>query len=228
MTRAALLDLDGTLVDANYQHALAWYRAFRRHGIVLPMWRLHRHIGMGGDQYVAAVAGDDVERRLGDELREASHAEFLPLRDECEPLEGARDLLVALKERGLVVVLASSASEEDLDFFLDRLEARDVVDGWTTADDVERSKPHPDIVHAALERAGTDEGVFLGDSRWDVEAAANAGLATVGVITGGWSRQELEEAGAVAVYESLGDLRERLDETPLADAADTMRPARWR
>jgi HAD superfamily hydrolase (TIGR01549 family) len=192
------------------------------------MWRLHRHIGMGGDQYVAAVAGDDVERRLGDELREASHAEFLPLRDECEPLEGARDLLVALKERGLVVVLASSASEEDLDFFLDRLEARDVVDGWTTADDVERSKPHPDIVHAALERAGTDEGVFLGDSRWDVEAAANAGLATVGVITGGWSRQELEEAGAVAVYESLGDLRERLDETPLADAADTMRPARWR
>jgi phosphoglycolate phosphatase-like HAD superfamily hydrolase len=150
------------------------------------------------------------------------------MRDECEPLEGAHDLLVALKERGFVVVLASSASEDDLDFFLDRLEARDVVDEWTSADDVDRSKPHPDIVHAALERAGTGEGVFVGDSRWDVEAAANAGLDTVCVITGGWSRQELEEAGAVAVYESLVELCERLDETPLAGTADTMRPARWR
>jgi HAD superfamily hydrolase (TIGR01549 family) len=192
------------------------------------MLRLHRHIGMGGDQYVAAVAGDEVERRLGDELRDASHEEFLPLRDECEPLDGAHELLVELKRRGFVVVLASSASEEDLGFFLDRLEAREVVDGWTSADDVDRSKPHPDVVHAALERAGTDEGVFLGDSRWDVEAAANAGLGTVCVITGGWARQELEEAGAAGVYESLVELRDRLDETPFADAADTMRPARWR
>jgi HAD superfamily hydrolase (TIGR01549 family) len=182
---------------------------------------------MGGDQLVAAVAGDDVERRLGDDLRAASHEEFLPLRDECEPLEGARDLLAALQERGFVVVLASSASRDDLDFFLDRLEAREVVDGWTSADDVDRSKPHPDVVHAALNRAGADEGVFVGDSRWDVEAAASAGLDTVCVITGGWSRHELEEAGALAVYASLVELRERLDETPLADAADTMRPARW-
>jgi HAD superfamily hydrolase (TIGR01509 family) len=192
------------------------------------MWRLHRHIGMGGDQYVSAVAGDDVERRLGDDLRDASHEEFLPMRDECEPLEGARDLLVALKERGLVVVLASSSNEEDLEFFVDRLDARDVIDAWTTADDVERSKPHPDVVHAALERAGTEQAVFVGDSRWDVEAAASAGLETVCVITGGWSHHELEEAGAAAVYDSLVELRERLDETPLAGAADTMRPARWR
>jgi HAD superfamily hydrolase (TIGR01549 family) len=179
------------------------------------MWRLHRHIGMGGDQYVAAVAGDDVEHRLGDDLRDAAHEEFLRLRDECEPLEGARDLLVELKRRDLVVVLASSAGQDDLDFFLDRLDARDVVDGWTSKDDVERSKPHPDIVHAAFRQAGADEAVLVGDSRWDVEAAANAGLPTVCVITGGWSHHELEEAGAACVFDSLVDLRERLDETPL-------------
>jgi HAD superfamily hydrolase (TIGR01549 family) len=210
-----LLDLDGTLVDANYQHALAWYRAFRAHELVLPMWRLHRHIGMGGDQYVRAVAGDDVEERLGDDLRNAHGDEFGKLRDECEPLEGARDLLVALKERGLVVVLASSASEDDLAHFLDELDARDVVDGWTSKDDVERSKPHPDIVHAAIDKAGADEAVMVGDSRWDIEAAARAGLETVCVITGGWSEQELRDHGAAAVYESLVDLRRSLDETPL-------------
>jgi HAD superfamily hydrolase (TIGR01549 family) len=170
---------------------------------------------MGGDQIVKAICGDDVERRLGDELRDASKEEFRPLRDECEPLEGAKDLVAELKRRGFVVVLASSSNQDDLDHFLDLLDVRDVVDGWTNADDVERTKPHPDVVHAALEKAGTASGVFLGDSRWDIEAAANAGLDTVCVITGGWSEQELRDHGAVAVYDSLPALRERLDETPL-------------
>ena len=214
MPHAALLDLDGTLVDANYQHSLAWYRAFRRFEITLPMWRLHRHIGMGGDQYVAAVAGEDVERERGDELREAHGEEFKPLRDECAPLEGAHDLLVELKRRGHVVVLASSSNEDDLDHFLGVLDARDVIDGYTTADDVERTKPHPDVVHAALEKAGTSEGTMIGDSRWDIDAARNAGLDTVCVITGGWSEQELRDAGATAVYESLPALIDGLDGTP--------------
>jgi HAD superfamily hydrolase (TIGR01509 family) len=179
------------------------------------MWRVHRHIGMGGDQLVAAVAGDDVERRLGDELRSASREEFAPLRDECEPLEGARDLVEELKRRGLVVVLASSARADDLEHFLDELEVRELVDAWTTSDDVERTKPHPDIVHAALAKAGTRDAVMVGDSRWDIEAAANAGLETVCVITGGWSEQELRDHGAVAVFDSLVALRESLDETPL-------------
>jgi len=179
------------------------------------MWRAHRHIGMGGDQIVAALAGDDVERQLGDELREVSREEFQALRGECEPLEGARDLVVELKRRGHVVVLASSSNEDDLDHFLARLDVRDLVDGWTSKDDVERSKPHPDVVHAALEKAGTQDAVMVGDSRWDIEAAANAGLATICVITGGWSKQELVDHGAAAVYESLVELRERLDETPL-------------
>ena len=179
------------------------------------MWRVHRHIGMGGDQLVVAIAGEDVEARVGDDLRDASHEEFERIREECEPLEGARELIEELKRRGSPVVLASSANEGDLDFFLDKLGVRDVVDDWTTADDVERSKPHPDIVNAALAKAGTKDAVMVGDSRWDIEAAENAGLETLCVITGGWSRQELLDCGAVAVFESLVELQERLDETPL-------------
>lgn len=212
---AVLLDLDGTLVDANYQHALAWFRALRGRGIVVPIWRLHRHIGMGGDQLVAAVAGDDVERRLGDDLRDAQHAEFLKMRGECEPLEGARELLVELHERAASVVLASSASQDDVEHFLGVLDADDVIDAWTTSDDVERSKPHPDIVHAALEKTNADRAVMIGDSRWDVEAAARAGLETICVLTGGWSKQELAVSGASGVFESLVDLRRRLEETPI-------------
>jgi HAD superfamily hydrolase (TIGR01549 family) len=179
------------------------------------MWRVHRHIGMGGDQLVSAVAGEEVEERRGDELRDASHEEFQKLRDECEPLEGAHELCVELKRRGHAVVLASSSNEDDLGHFLDELGVRDVVDGWTTSDDVARTKPHPDVIEAALAKAGTREAAMLGDSRWDVEAAANAGLETVCVITGGWSEQELRDAGAVHVYDSLVELRERLDDTPL-------------
>jgi HAD superfamily hydrolase (TIGR01549 family) len=179
------------------------------------MWRVHRHIGMGGDQIVEAIAGDDVEREHGDSLRAAEAEEFKALRAECVPLEGAHDLLVELKRRGLVVVLASSAKEDDLDHFLDALDARDIVDGWTTSDDVERTKPHPDVIHAALAKAGTQEAVMVGDSRWDIEAAANGGLETICVITGGWSVQELRDCGASAVFESLVELTEHLDETPL-------------
>jgi HAD superfamily hydrolase (TIGR01549 family) len=182
------------------------------------MWRVHRHIGMGGDQIVEAIAGAEVEREHGDSLRAASKQEFKPLRDECVPLEGAHELIVELKRRGLVVVLASSSNQDDLDHFLDALDVRDVVDAWTTSDDVERTKPHPDVIQAALDQAGVQDGVMVGDSRWDIEAAANAGLETVCVITGGWSEQELRAHGAVAVYDSLVGLREHLDETPLGRA----------
>jgi HAD superfamily hydrolase (TIGR01549 family) len=179
------------------------------------MWRVHRHIGMGGDQIVKAIAGEDVERAHGDTLRAASKEEFRSLRKECEPLEGAHDLVAELKRRGLVVVLASSSNQDDLDHFLDQLGVREVVDDWTTAADVERTKPHPDVIQVALEKAGTSEAVMVGDSRWDIEAAANAGLETVCLITGGWSEQELRDHGAAAVFDSLVSLRGHLDETPL-------------
>jgi HAD superfamily hydrolase (TIGR01549 family) len=193
---------------------LAWYRAFRRYDIVVPMWRVHRHIGMGGDQLVTAVAGEEVEARIGDELRGASSEEFKKLRDECVPLEGARELVEELARRGHSAVLASSSSEDDLKHFLEQIGVGDLVQ-YTTADDVERSKPHPDVVKAALDKAGTDDAVMVGDSRWDIEAAARTGLETICVITGGWSAQELRDAGAVAVFESLVALREGLDDTPL-------------
>ncbi len=215
MPRAAILDVDGTLVDSNYHHALAWYRAFREHGIVLPVWRLHRHVGMGGDKYVAAVAGEEADERLGDALRERWEELFDELIAEVEPLAGARDLLADLKERGQTVVLASSAIEKHVDAFLDKLDARELADAWTTKDDVEASKPDPDLVRAALEKAGSGDAVMLGDTPWDVEAARRAGIETVAVVTGGYSEEELRDAGAVAVFDSLESLRLRLDETPL-------------
>ena len=215
MTAAVLLDLDGTLIDSNYQHALAWHRAFRQHELVVPVWRVHRHIGMGGDQLVTAVVGEEAELALGDDLRDAAAREFGSLRDDCASLAGAHEFVVELKRRELTVVLASSSSQDDLDHFLEQLDLRDVVDGWTTKDDVERSKPHPDVVHAALAKAGGGNAVMIGDSRWDIEAAANAGLRTVCVLTGGWSEQELRDCGAVAVYESLRELRNSLDDLHL-------------
>ena len=215
MARAALLDVDGTLIDANYHHALAWFRGFRRSGITLPLWRIHRHVGMGGDQLVPALVGKEVDERLGDEIREARDEEYQGLIGEVQPLEGARELIEDLRERGFAVVLASSSPQNELDHYLDLLEARELTD-WTTNDDVESTKPEPDLVRTALAKAGTDEGVMVGDTPWDIEAARKLGVETVCVITGGFAEQELRDAGAAAVFESVEELRRRLDETPFA------------
>ena len=212
---AALLDVDGTLVDSNYQHALAWHRAFRRHGIVLPVWRIHRAIGMGGDQLVPALVGEQVDKEKGDEIRETRDPIYQELMPEVEPLQGAHELIEDLKERGLRVVLASSSPEDELDHYLELLGARELADGWTTKEDVDATKPAPDLVQAALEKAGTENAILVGDTRWDIEAAGKAGIETIAVVTGGWSKQELREAGAVAVFESVEELRKRLDETLL-------------
>ena len=217
MPRTAILDVDGTLVDTNYQHAIAWYRAFRQHGIVLPVWRIHRHIGMGGDQLIHALCGENVERERGDEIRAAEKPLYLSLIEEVEPFDGARDLMADLRGRGHTVVLASSAKENEVDHYLDVLRARELAHGWTTSADVEATKPAPDLVRAALAKAGADDadsGIMLGDSTWDCEAAARAGVETVALLTGGYSEDELREAGAVAVFESIAELRTRLDETP--------------
>ena len=213
---AAILDIDGTLVDTNYQHAVAWYRAFRQSGIVLPVWRLHRHIGMGGDQLVAALAGEGFDEKYGDDVRTAEKALYRAMIDEVEPLEGARDLIVDLKKRGHEVVLASSANADDVDTYLDLLDARTLADGWTTSDDVEATKPEPDLIKAAVEKAGGGDAVMVGDSTWDCEAAKRAGLETLAVLMGGFSEDELLDAGAGAVFYSIQDLREKLDDTPLA------------
>ena len=215
--RAAILDVDGTLVDTNYHHAIAWYRALRRHDVQVPVWRIHRHIGMGGDQIVAALAGDEVEEEKGEAIREAEGELYAELIDEVAPLPGARDLLQALKERGHPVVLASSAKEEEVDHYLDLLDARDLADGWTTSADVEATKPEPDLVRTAVQKAGGGEAVMFGDSTWDCEAAKRAGLQTVGVLTGGFSEDDLREAGAAVVFHSVPALVEGLEGTPLID-----------
>ncbi|MBV9001893.1 MAG: HAD family hydrolase [Solirubrobacterales bacterium] len=213
----AVLDIDGTLVDTNYHHTIAWYRAFRQHEIVLPLWRIHRHIGMGGDQVVEALTDESTEREKGDDIRAAEKTLYFQLIEEVQPMAGARDLIEQLKHRGHTVVLASSAKADEVDHYLDLLDARELADGWTTSADVESTKPEPDLVSAALERAGgsAEDAVMIGDTPWDVEAAGNAGVGTVAVRTGGFAVAELEEAGAIAVFESVAELCEKLDQTPL-------------
>jgi HAD superfamily hydrolase (TIGR01509 family) len=213
-TKAVILDVDGTLVDTNYHHAVAWYRALRQAGAVLPLFEIHRHMGMGGDQVVAALTSEAFDEEHGEEVRAAEKALFKQLTPELEPLEGARDLVTELKRRGLLVVLASSAKQSELDVYLDLLDVRDVADDWTSSADVEASKPHPDLVHAALEKAGTDPGeaLMIGDTPWDCEAAGRAGVRTVTVLTGGFSEPELREAGASAVYRTMPELTGALDD----------------
>jgi len=212
---AAILDVDGTLVDTVYHHALAWYRAFRSQDLEMEVWKVHRRIGMGGDQLVADLCGDEVEKRHGDALRDAEKERYSELIGEVRPLPGARALIEALKERGHEVVLSSSAKPEELDHYLDLLEARDLVDDWTSSADVEETKPAPDLIQVALDKATAREAVMVGDSIWDAEAAKRAGVPTIGLLTGGFAEAELREAGADPVFASLDDLRSELDRTPL-------------
>jgi len=214
MALTAILDIDGTLVDTNYHHSVAWYRAFREHDLVLPLWRIHRHIGMGGDQLVPALAGEEFEDESGDAVRDAEKERYLELIDEVQPLAGARALVVRLKDEGHSVVLASSAKEDEVEHYLDLLEARELADSWTTSADVQTTKPAPDLVEAALEQgAGEDGAVMLGDSTFDCEAAGRAGVATIAVLTGGFSEQELREAGAADVYDSPEAILDHFEET---------------
>lgn len=204
----AILDVDGTLVDTNYHHALAWHRALRAHGHQVQMWKVHRHIGMGGDQILDALIGEEAAAKQGEAIREAEGEAYKELIGEVEPMEGARELIEKLKAEGSTVILASSAKDWEVDHYIDLLDARELVDDWTTSADVENTKPDPDLVHAALEKAGGEEpSVMVGDSVWDVKAATAAGLPTLAVLTGGFSEAELREAGASQVVESIAELR---------------------
>jgi phosphoglycolate phosphatase-like HAD superfamily hydrolase len=211
---AALLDIDGTLIDSNFQHALAWYRAFRLHGLTIPVWRCHRAIGMGGDQLVRYLAGEGFEREQGDGVRVEEHALYAQMIAETQPFEGARGLIEDLKGLGCQVVIASSAKSEDTQHYLDLLDARALVDGWTDSGSVDATKPAPDLVEAAVEIAGGGKAVLIGDSTWDCKSAKAAKVQTICVRTGGFGVDELLDAGAIAVYESIAELRDKLAETP--------------
>ncbi|MDP9070811.1 MAG: HAD family hydrolase [Actinomycetota bacterium] len=215
---AVIFDVDGTLVDTNYLHTLAWARGVREAGETISMSAIHRLIGMGSDQLV--------EELLGHESEEASDGHtrhFKKLMPEIEAFPGASDLLQEVGRRGAMVVLASSASEDELEAMLEAVAPPDdVIDHVTKKDDVENSKPSPDIFRVALDAIGLDPAdvLVVGDTVWDIEAAAKCDLRFVGVLTGGISRQELEEAGAIAVYEDVAQLLRELDESPIAKLLD--------
>ncbi len=203
-----VLDIDGTLVDTNYQHAIAWHRALRAHDYAVQLWQIHRHIGMGGDQIVTALIGEEAERGDGDAIREEEGNAYGELIGEVQAMHGASELLRELREDGAKTILASSAKADEVEHYVDLLSAGGLVEGWTSSADVERTKPHPDLVHAALEKVGCDgPAVMVGDSTWDVKAAKAAGIPTLAVLTGGFSEEELREAGAAEVFESIGALR---------------------
>ena len=208
-----LVDVDGTLVDSNYHHTLAWARAFAEHGRQPPLAAIHRLIGMGGRNLVETLIGQP-----DDGIEDAWRRRFDELLPEVHACDGAAALLRRLHEAGLEVVLATSSPTSLLDAMRARIDADEAVDLAITADDVDRSKPDPEVFQVALEKAGLapDGTMVIGDSIWDVEAAGRADLQTVAVETGGFSAAELRRAGAVAVYESCRDLVDRFDSSPLA------------
>jgi HAD superfamily hydrolase (TIGR01509 family) len=212
---AVLLDIDGTLVDSNFLHVHAWVQAFAEVGHPVDAWRVHRRIGMGSGRLIGELLGDDAER-LGDDAKERHTARYAGLADLLRPFDGARDLVRALADRGVRVVLSTSAAPEELEKLRAVLDVDDLVQ-VTGAEDVDEAKPEPDLVHAALDLAGVpaDRAVFVGDSVWDVEAAVRAGVPCVGVLSGGTSAAELRDAGAADVVEDVAALLRDLDATPV-------------
>ncbi len=202
-----LLDVDGTLADSTYHHALAWARAFARFDLTPPLWRVHRAIGMGGDKLVAVVTDDEVEARVGDEVRASWEKEYSRILDEVVLLDGARDLVLALHERGLRVALASSGKKRFTDYVIELLDLPDgVLSTVTTSEDAEQSKPASDILGVALRRAGGERAVLIGDTSYDVASAARLGAPCVVVRSGGFGVQELRDAGAVLIVDGPRDL----------------------
>jgi HAD superfamily hydrolase (TIGR01549 family) len=206
MARVLVLDVDGTLVDSNYQHVVAWQRALRIHGVDADAWKIHRYIGKGGDQMVDSVAGAETERRCGDGVRASESEIFKQLIGDVKPFQDAKPFVLEVADRGFEVVLASSAKSDEVEHYLGLLGVGDAISGHTTSADVEATKPHPDLVEAAIEKAGSRDALMIGDSIWDVEAAQRIGVPSLAVLTGGFSKRELEAAGANEVRPQLADL----------------------
>lgn len=213
----ALIDVDGTLVDTNYQHTLAWFRAFVKHDVVLPIWRIHRHIGIGGDRLIAALSDERTDDELGDAIRSAAGELYMQTIDEVRPMASSRELLEELKGHDHTVVLTSSAKRREVDHYLDLLDARELVDHWTSAADVDPTKPAQDLIERSLQKVGADarDAVMVADCTWDIEAASRAGVRSLAVMTGGFARVELLEAGATDVFESVRELSCKLGQTLL-------------
>ncbi|MFE0592811.1 HAD family hydrolase [Micromonospora echinospora] len=212
-----LFDVDGTLIDTTYLHTVAWWEALRQFDHVVPMALIHRSIGMGSDRLLDHLLGPERDRASDDRLRGAHDSLFLEYADRLTPLPHAADLLRACAERGLRVVLATSAAEHEVRALRAALDADDVVDTVTSSADARQSKPAPDILVAALEQSGlaAERVVFVGDSVWDVAAAGRLGIPCIGLTCGGTGRAELAGAGAVEVYDDPGALLASLADSPV-------------
>jgi len=215
---AVLLDIDGTLLDSTYHHALAWSRAFADAGHPVPVWRVHRLIGMGGDRLVPAVTDEDTAARIGAEVKERWERGYDAMIDQTRLFAGARELLDGLRATGVEVVLASSSIPKHAEHALRLLRADERADAWTTSEDAEESKPHPELLDKAMERVAASRALMIGDAPWDVVAARQRRIPTIGLRCGGFGADELSGAGAVAVYDDPADLLDHLDEA-LAEAA---------
>jgi HAD superfamily hydrolase (TIGR01509 family) len=210
-----VLDVDGTLVDTVYQHVVIWAEAFAAYDVHVPLWRIHRAIGMGGDRLVTEVAGEDVERDHGDDIRGKHDEQFDKTIDEIRALPGAERLVQDLRRRKLTVLVASSGQAGQTERLLDLVGGARQADALTTSADVETSKPAPDVVEVALARVGKGPAVVVGDTVWDVQAARDGGHYAVGLLSGGFSEAELREAGADRVFSTTEELRQALDDLPL-------------
>ena len=217
MVKAVLCDIDGTLVDSNWLHAEAWQRSFAEMGIMLDCEEVRRQIGKGGDELIPVFVPwwkRAVEEPLKRYREWIFRENFLP---EVKALPKAREFAEELKRRGIKFALASSSKKADIEDYKRIMQVEDLVDEATSADDVDRAKPHPDVFSAALQRLGlkAQDCIALGDTPYDAEAAGKAGLRTIGVETGGWTHDELMDAGCVEVYASVAELLERIDESAI-------------
>ena len=219
MYKAVLCDLDGTLLDSNHFHAAAWQRTFENFGFQVTFEDMVKQIGKGGDKVIATVVPEDRVKDLEEDLKnfrkDLFHREYM---DRIVPFSDARGLLKRMRQEGLRVSVASSTNKEDLHAFLMLLRIHGLVEQHTTADDAQQSKPEPDIFQAALKKLGIEPGdaLALGDTPWDVQAAGKAGVKTVALTCGGWTEQELKDAGAIAIYRDPADLLRRFEDSPFA------------
>ncbi len=214
--KAVLFDIDGTLVDTNFLHVDAWLRACVDVGHPVDAWRVHRAIGMDSSKLLETLLDDDAER-LGDEVKDRHAVHYAAQRERMRRFAGSQELLRELADRGLQVVLATSAPQEEYDMIIEVLDPGDSVSEVTTAEDVEAAKPAPDVIEVALKKAGVrpEDAVMVGDAAWDAESCGKAGVRCIGVLSGGYGASELRDAGAVAVYDDVAELLRRLDETPI-------------
>ncbi|MFP7760218.1 HAD family hydrolase [Marisediminicola sp. LYQ85] len=214
---AVLFDIDGTLVDSNFLHIEAWARAFTDVGLTVPAWRIQRAIGADSSELLSQLAGDASDE-THDRIKELHTKYYKELAPRLSMLAGAKDLVAAVAGRGVRVVLATSAPPAELDEINKVLDLDDNTYAITSGDDVETAKPEPDIIEIALERAGVtaDDAIMVGDAVWDVRAATNAGVRTIGLLSGGSGEKELSSAGAIAVYDDAADLLANIESSPIA------------